>query len=534
MAKEAAIMAEELSVIVDSIPDNDSFLPRYLTAQLIGILASALGAPAIVTSSNLSAQATQFINERKKLDLFTPLTKSIFWRENAEEVLATYTQPLDDLDKYSRSALTIALASENFILANNLLLKGATVFLEDKVVLEIALTSMLQRDASIMAKIMAVVTEPDDKIWVQTYLNYLHAFISGDASNEARKLRDVINPTVRHFGQILDTLVYFNGTPSHYGFLSPSLQVLTKHLQLYIKELKNPEELAVFSSIAKAYDITDQACRFNGNFPLNKNAAELLSAQVISNIKINSKEPKVIFGGWAGNSIAIAFVNKTLIFSNLGTGGDPQQGTKIYTIANQDAITTEAINKFICGLGNAAAPADILAILGDIVNPTAIFTINQALNPIDNCIFVNPRAIIQGLILVTTAAKKQADITAEILNSVSAKAAEQYNLYLDDLYKSSSYDLSKFMRNNELLKNKRIECCSLALEYINQHYQDPQALQRCIDLKNALEFVGLKDYYNSNIIPEAKAKIQAQVIHEQELTAIQVIEKEAEILAKQG
>jgi len=526
-------MADGLTVIVDSIPDGDSFLPRYLTAQLISILAKTLVSPTAGAKGNYSSQALNFINESKKLDLFTPLTKSIFWRDKAEEMLETYTAPLDQLDKYNRSALTIALASEDFVLADKLLHKGATVYLEDKVVLEIALTSIIQRDPNTIAKIMAVVTEPNDQAWVQNYLDYLNAYISGNTSGRSRKVRDVINPTVRHFGQILDTLVYFNGTPSHYGFLSPSLEVLTVHLQKYLKDLQNPEEKALFTAIAKAYENTDQACKFHGNLPSKPNAADAITAQILSNIKINSKDVTVVFGGWAGNSIAIAFINKILVFSNLGTGGDPEQGTKIYSITNPTAITTQAINSFIHGLGNAAAPAEILALLGDMIDPKPLFVINQALNPIDNCIFVNPRAIIQGILLVLNALQK-GSVTAETLATAATKAAATYILYVNDLYKSSTYDLSNFMRNHELLKNKRIECCSLALEYINQHYLEPDALPRCIDLKNALEFVGLREYYNNNISPAAKLKIQSQVIHEQELTAIQVIQKEAEILAKQG
>lgn len=87
-------------------------------------------------------------------------------------------------------------------------------------------------------------------------------------------------------------------------------------------------------------------------------------------------------------------------------------------------------------------------------------------------------------------------------------------------------ELTRFMRNNELLQNKRIECCSLAIDYINQHYDDPAALERCIELKNALEFVGLKNFYINNISPDAKAAILNIMIQEQEATAIQVIEQE--------
>lgn len=526
-------MAQKTGVVINSVPDNDSFLPRYLTVRLINTLAKTLATPNNPTNT-YSESGAKLVAECKKLTLFTPLTYSIFWRENADEVLDKYTEPVNALDGYNRSALTIALASENFNLASKLIAKGATVYLEDKVVLEIALTSIIQRDPSVIAKIAGTANE-DDKTWIGPYLDYLNAYINnGNPSNKLGNFRDVINPTIRHFGQILDTLVYFNGTPSHYGFISPSITVLNEHLQQYVKQLSNPEELALFTNVAKAFDLCEDTCQFNGNLPLNPKAGEVFSAKIKSNIKINSKDVTMVVGGWAGNSIAIAFINNILIVSNLGTGGDPQQGTKIYSITNPEAITEQTLHNFICGLGNASAPADIIAIIGNMINTTPLFTIDQPLNPIDNCIYVNPRAIIQGILLVISAYKKQETISADMLKSLATKAAETYGFYLDDLYKSSAEDLSIFMRNHELLRNRRIECCSLALEYINQHHSDPTAIARCIELKNALEFVGLKDYYNANVTPEAKLKIQAEIIKEQELTAMQVIEKEAEMLKQQG
>ena len=311
----------DLSVTIDSLPDSDSFLPRHHTVQLIAILAGCFPSTVNNKNTDLSASAQQFVADCKALKLFTPLTNSIFWREDYEPILAKINPTgLDELDRYNRSALTIALSNEDFALANKLIKMGATVFLEDKLVLEIALTSMLQLDNSIIAKIMDATTEGADKVWMQNYLDYLNSYVLGNPTKKNMQLHEVLDPTVRHFGQILDTLVYFNGTPSHYGFLSPSLDILTNHLHLYLKEVQDPLANPLFAAISKAYDYSYNACKFHGNLPTNTNAAADLAAQITANLKINSKEATMVFGGWAGNSVAIAFVNKVLIISNLGTG----------------------------------------------------------------------------------------------------------------------------------------------------------------------------------------------------------------------
>ena len=90
------------------------------------------------------------------------------------------------------------------------------------------------------------------------------------------------------------------------------------------------------------------------------------------------------------------------------------------------------------------------------------------------------------------------------------------------------------MRNHDLLQNKRIECCSLAIDYINQHYKDENSLSRCITLKNALEFVGLKNYYINNVTAEAQQAIRNLIIQEQEAIAIMVIEQEAAMIENEN
>lgn len=522
------------SAVVDIIPDNDSFLPRYLTVQLLEILAKLFGKPKPMPE-NIKALANKhakFIESFQVKELFNPLTYSIFWRDNIEKALVEYKGPLDVADKYNRAPLTLAIANEDFDLAVQILSRGATLLLEDKLVLEIALISMIQREPKIINQIIES-CGTNDKEWVSEYLEYLNGYIIGEPTEGALRYHDVLNPPLRHFGQVLDTLAYFNGLPSHYGFLSPSVEILTTHLQLFTEDQLNEENKTLFGTISAAYTNTNETCKFYGNLPTDDNASKILSEQIVNNINKKNNMVSVLFGGWAGNSIALGFINDALIFSNLGIGGSPQAGTKIFMINNPAGITSKTIQTIMSGLGSSTAPIEILALLGEIVDPKPIFTLNQVLNPIDNCIFVNPRAVMQGILLVLSAYNKDGKITAQNLSSLSASVDKLYASYVDSLYKYSAADLAKFMRNNELLQNKRIECCALAIDYINQHYNEATALPRCIELKNALEFVGLGEYYMTSIDPKAQAAIQQMVIHEQETTAIQVIEQE-NLSARQG
>lgn len=522
----------EFGSFTDLLPDNDSFLPRYLTVQLLALLATTPIKPAAETS--YSQRSAEFVAAFKKnQELFNPLTYAIFWRENVAAALQQNPQLIDTTDKYNRSPLTLALANEDFVLANQLVEQGANVYMEDKLVLEITLLSMIQRDQKIIDTILAAPAEYDLS-WVREYLEYLRSYVDGQPLITPTRFHDILNPPIRHFGQVLDTLSYFNGLPSHYGFLSPSISVLSTHLNKYAQDLADPATKDMFSSIANAFADTQNLCKFHGNVATLPGGAKALTTKIRNNLKSNSKQPAVLFGGWAGDSVAIAFVNKYLIFSNLGVGGNPAFGTTIFTISNPDAITETFVANFIQGLGAATAPTEILSAIGEFVDQEPIYILPQTLNQIDNCIFVNPRAVIQGILLVLHTYNKSGSISAANLATAAAAVSDLYTNYVNSLYKNSTADLAKFMRNHELLQNKRIECCSLAIDYINQHYQDPDALPRCIQLKNALEFVGLKDYYSNKVDQAAKTAIQKFMIHEQEVTAIKVIEQEYAIAAAQA
>ncbi len=503
---------------VEIVPDDPGFLPRFLTVQLLAILAKTIEyKPEEKTSS---AEAKHFVAHYQNKALYTPLTYSIFWREHVAKTLQTEVTAINTPDQYARTPLTLALANEDFVLAQQLLQQGAILFMEDKLILEIALTSIIQRDKSIIERIVTN-TEEHNKQWVTEYLRCLEGHILGTHTPDPKKYHEVINPPIRQFGQVLDTLTYFNGLPSHYGFLSPSIDLLTAHLQQYTAEIADVTTKNLFTIISNAYKYTKDTCKYFGNLPTNANAAATLAAQIATNINTKTQSVVVIFGGFAGNAVAIAFIGKTFILSNLGIGGNPESGTQIFNITQPQAITNQVIHEFIHGLGNAADPTEILGLLSMAVDPKPIFTLKQVLNPIDNCIFVNPRAIIQGILLVLSGLNQSQVGTAERI----------YQDYINSLHKFSSGDLVKFMRNRQLLKDKRIECCAIALEYINQHYKEPESLARCIDLKNALEFVGLKDYYINNVTQEAKTAIQNMMIHQQEATAVQVIEKEYALAA---
>lgn len=523
-------MAEDITISLDTLPDKDSFLPRYLTVQLLEVLAANANSQT-TDSASYTLQNAKFVDSFKNKELFTPLTYSIFWREKIQKAIETNELSFDETDQYNRAPLTLAIANEDFALAVELIKKNASLMLEDKLVLEIALISMIQRDPNFISKVLQNKAE-NDVIWLKEYLEYLQSYILGQPKKTKLLQHEVLNPPLRQFGQVLDTLAYFNGLPSHYGFLSPSIEILSTHLKQFCQETDNTTPYKdMLYAISDAYATTAQACQYYGNLPTNADAAKVMTQKIQSNLNSNKNGAVVLFGGWAGNSIAVAFVRDVLIFSNLGIGGTPAAGTKIFRITKPENITEQVIDTFIRGLGNATAPYIILDQIGSIVDPKPLFTIKQSFNPIDNCIFVNPRAVIQGLILVLSALNKDGKITEGNLTGFNSQAAEIFTTYVNSLYKYSTADLSKFMRNHQLLQNRRIECCALALDYINQHYQEPEALSRCIELKNALEFVGLKDFYTSSIEPAAKNAIQELMIHEQEATAIHVIQQENDMIA---
>lgn len=523
----------EIEIALDTLPDKDSFLPRYLTVQLLEILANTINQDAILTNSNYQIRNPNFVESfKKEKDLFTPLTYSIFWRDNIEQALAENTLSLDATDKYSRAPLTLAIANEDFALATKLFKSGAALLMEDKLVFEIVLISMLQRDPNLLQQILQS-RAGQESSWIKEYLEYLLSYAQGAPKKPSHlPYHEVLNPPLRQFGQMLDTLVYFNGLPSHYGFLSPSIELLAKHLKQYLIEITDDTAKRLFSLISDAFEATLQLCKFYGNAPTNKEAASILAQKISANFNAKNSIPIVIFGGFAGNSIAISFINNILIYSNLGVGGNPETGTQFFTIKNISKIDDKMIDMILCGLNNATPPYVILDSLGDIIEHKPIYKLKQIFNPIDNCIFVNPRAIIEGMLLVLGVIHTDGKITAGNLASSANTFSEYYISYLNSLYQNSTANLAEFMRNSKLLQNRRIECCALALDYINQHYNDPNALMRCIELKNALEFVGLKDFYQYNINQNAKDAIQKIIISEQEATAEKVIIKENEMLAQ--
>ncbi len=500
----------DLVSVVNDLPDNDSFLPRYLTVQLLEILAKTF------PTSIEEIPENAFFNDFKHPEFFNPVTSSIFWNQDYQSTLADNMELIDDVDQYNRAPLIMSLAKEDFSFANELLEKGANMYLEDKLILEIALLSILQRDPDNLSRILENCTE-DELVWIGDYLAYLYTYAQGEARGPED--RDVINPPLRHFGQILDTLVYFNGLPSYYGFLSPSLDIMLQHLASFAED-------DILGGIYRGLSQTYTACNFHGNYPRAENAAAQLHQVIQNNIAMSSDDPVILIGGWAGNAVAIAFINNTMLLSNLGSGGDLNYGTYVYSVNNPEAITVDFVSDFIHGLSAAADPSKIFTHISNFVNHQPIYKIEQSTIAIDNCIYVNPRIIIEGLMLVIKCHKKHGGISAENLDALRPQIAIDYKEFIDALYKSSTENLAVFMRSNDLLRNKRLECCSLALEYINQHYKDDNAISRCIELKNALEYVGLQDYYMREINEEAQHTIQNYIIHEQELAAIEVIQRE--------
>lgn len=514
-------MAEEISVTFDTQPFNDSFLPRYLTVHLLKILADTLEKPTITKECvDLIKSNAKFIKNFKHKDLFTPFTYSIFWREDTNDLLSKYKATLDKPDKYNCTALTLAIANEDFALACQLLNKGATLRVEDKLVLEIALISIMQRNEHFTTKIFSQKNNLES--WVLEYLEYLHSYIKEGSTKKIFNYHEVMNLPIRTFGQALDTETFFNGMPSHFGFLGPAIDTLTTHLNSYTNSINDEVTKDIFTKVTAAFTSTKNTCKYLGNIVTANDAAQILADKIINNINNDHNDATILFGGWAGNAVTIACVNKILIYSNLGIGGDQDATTKFFAIINPQNINAQMVNTFINGLGYAKAAEEILALLGNIVEAEPLFSIKQTAMAIDNCVFINPRAIVQGILLALAASEKNKTIELKNLTAVAANTDTLYSAYLEALHKQSAMDLAKVMRNKKLSPNMRIECCALALDYINQHYANPDTLLCCIELKNALEFVGLGGFYTNMVNLQAKQTIQTAMIHTQEQTAVQV------------
>lgn len=517
-------MSGEITVTFDTQPFSDSFLPRYLTVRLLKILATTIKKTERTQDCiNLINNNQKFIKRFKSNNLFTPLTYSIFWQEDVEKILEDYADPLDTSDKYNCTALALAIANEEFALACELLNKGATLLVEDKLVLEIALISIMQRDEELKKKIFS--EKNNIESWMLEYLEYLNSYITEKTTKKISNYHEIMNIPMRTFGQVLNTPTFFNGIPSYFGFLGPAIDTLTIHLHTYANNVTDENIKILFAKIAKAFDMTKNTCKYFGNIPTASDAAQTLTTKILDNIKNAQNDAVILFGGWAGNAVTIAFINKILIYSNLGTGSNPDATTQFFNIINISSINTQMVNTFINGLGYATAPEEILALLGSIVEINPLFSIKQSAAAIDNCVFINPRAIVQGLLFVLNAYEKNKVIDTKSLATTSADMATIYNKYIDSLHKQTAMDLANVMRNKQLSQNTRIECCALALNYINQHYTDPEALTCCMELKNALEFAGLTTFYVSAVDPQAKNAILAMTITQQENTAIEVAAK---------
>lgn len=506
--------------------EGKRFLPRYLAIQLIELIANT-----VPTEDNAedkqSKKAKSFIKKYKELSegLFTDITSKIFWREPITELAEYDILILNDPDKYMSTPLNIALANEDFALAHNLIQAGAELYLDDKVVLEITLFNMLQRNPDLLSQIISNTTE-DNREWVNEYLEFLSEYLNNAPSNESIMFRDVFSPPIRIFGQVLETPTYFDGTPSYYGFLGPSLDILSKHLTYHTNDLSGTPELQeVFKSISDSYNQLFSKANYFANLPKNNGIAEFLLKRYHENQVV------LILGGWAGNAVTLALYKKYLIMTNLGPGGDPNAGTKIYNIEDPEAINLESLTVFTSGLVGGISPELYLSYVAEIVSPTPAHLIEQSLTPIDNCIFANPRAIIQGMLQVLLAEKYE--LPQKEISSLDQEVKQFYKNYTNSLHLYSSADLVSFMRNNLMLRHNRIECCSLALEYINTHCdpEDDSSVALCIHLRNALEFVGLGAYFNHHTSPEIKAAMQRITISEQERTAVDVIHKEQQSLA---
>lgn len=515
-----------ISCTVEQLPDNDAFLSRDHTRKLLEILAAAIPVSNSLRPDDATHTDSTLLKHFKETAVFNELTGSIFWRHNVMQNLEKNIELLNTPDQYMRSALNIAISNEDFTLSTMLVNKGAILMLADKLVLEITLTSILQRDSNAFDRIISYAPS-EHAAWVTKYLSYIKDHAQQSDAQLLRKLRDLFAPPIRHFGQILDTLAIFDGVPSYYGYIAPSLNAIIDNLNKFVSELPDDNETKqIFTTISDGMKECAESCKFIGNIATNENCSTRLQTKISRNINSLEHQLVMLCGGFAGNCVNIAYVDRYLIYTNYGIGGNPNSGIQIYEIEHPENITVERINRFINGLGYAQDPNAIIADLETIINPTPIYILQGSVPPNDNCILLNSRACIQGIILLLHSIYNNKPITADGLKESEPMCQELYQQFVLTMKKNTSSELVEFIRNPELFRNNRLQCCSLAVRYINQHFEDKNSVATCIELKNALEFVGLKDYLYSNLHPEAYKNILEYTIRQQELTALQVISLE--------
>ena len=527
-----------MTVLAEENQYLDKFIPVHCIPELLKIAGTMKHFNEKSALSPQNDLAEKFMQaSHKNQDLFNPLTRAIFWNIDVKQSIQENTQLINSVDNYHHTPLNLAIANEDFKTAASLIEQGAKITLEDKTLLEISFTSLIQRDKSFIANMLKQVS-PENSFWIGGYLQFLNEHITGDKSDATKKFRDIFDPPIKHFGMPLHLNAHVDGILSLYGFLSPTLEMIKAHLHIYIEYAQQEQDIQdIFCKILSGFDKSIQCCRYVANIPLRDNASQKLAERFAKNYKEQNSEITYIPSGWAGNSICISLIDDKLIYTNLGIGGDPEYASKIFKIKNPNNIDANLINTLLSGLGNAYLPQYILSILSSIVEPTPIYAISQNLRPLDNCTFSSPCYHIEAVLLMLLCNKNALTLPIKKNKELEHKQllTKKNNVFKDYIAKLHNHTINTLItsiKNTKLSRQYRQECCLIALSYINQHNMNNSYsnINLNIELKNALEYAGLGSLYNYYAAEHSKENILEEIIKSQELTAVHTLKQEKELL----
>jgi hypothetical protein len=218
---------------------------------------------------------------------------------------------------------------------------------------------------------------------------------------------------------------------TEFGMASVSLQLLVNHLESFRQ--KNPSYVA---------DTIYYAMK--GSWQLMKFFDYLYISEAPDYFHEDYINGKLVYlsAGWQDHTVGLAFLGNYLAICNRGEDKDPNFGAAIYRIKNREEITANFFARLVLNTSITSQRFhDILSTILDFDNP--IVTFRSIPHKHDTCTFVNPKSIIEPLIVLVRSGGNASE------ERVQAIAQEEYSR---KKYKC----FTQFMRNkeiDELIKN---------------------------------------------------------------------------------
>jgi hypothetical protein len=489
------------------------YVSELLFKELINVFAQNLPKK----QYQLSEVEQNFLNFFKsKHDKFNVLTKAIFWDNNLSvELIAANAEFVNQYDKYLNYPLKLSIILEKYQYAQLLLANGAKIFIEDKIVLEINIINMLQRGESLMQSILPHISASNADE-ARQYIYYLMSSLKGIKSLYNFYYRDVMNPPIREFGQQLETISFYQETPSYYGLFGSSFVNISDHLVYFARHSNNK----IIKKIAKIFVATQNICNIIGNYPVKDGYASNVLENVL-NAYHSKDEVALIPGGWPGTSIALAVIGSELVFANLGTLSEGTQDNHakilIFPINDIAKLDADFIEQWVTGLASGVEPAKIIASLGCFSSYDANSQLELPASPIDNCVCSNTQAAIMGIIYLLSGKEL-------------AAAQELFQQYQNSLHDFTVKKMIEQLRNPAIFLDHKYECCTMAIAYINSNYRskDHDVLNRLVILHSALQYIGLDKELPSLLYSKALFAIHEYIRQTNKQLARDVVDSQKE------